>query len=244
MNPLLSLPPACWSWEVPPLLTEDSYLRAARPVLGDTEALGGLPAAWRFTQFHQGRCSLCGRPSPLVVDHDHWSGLVRGLLCYGCNSLEGRNSTTNVIAFAGYRRRHPAIVLGYYEPYRVGRTCLAFIDARTRAARKWRLTLSRAEDPISVLLSATHNHAPRWVKLAPKIETLWQGVTAAHPFTASSYELVETLHDLLTIAADTATRVAPDGDPVSNASRQLVAELQRLLQDARTQGLTWCGART
>ncbi|MEU5693883.1 endonuclease VII domain-containing protein [Actinosynnema sp. NPDC020468] len=41
---------------------------------------------------HQGyRCAICGvhedhLPRGLVVDHDHGSELVRGLLCHRCNS--------------------------------------------------------------------------------------------------------------------------------------------------------------
>lgn len=46
---------------------------------------------------HQGGvCALCeelrtqsgknkGKPKPLGVDHDHKSGLTRGILCFGCN---------------------------------------------------------------------------------------------------------------------------------------------------------------
>lgn len=32
-----------------------------------------------------GRCALCKEKKPLVIDHDHKTGLVRGLLCTRCN---------------------------------------------------------------------------------------------------------------------------------------------------------------
>jgi hypothetical protein len=37
-----------------------------------------------------GKCAVCGDPSPEHVDHDHLSGDVRGILCFNCNGALGR----------------------------------------------------------------------------------------------------------------------------------------------------------
>lgn len=39
--------------------------------------------------WQDGRCGMCGFREQLVEDHCHETGLVRGLLCRSCNTLEG-----------------------------------------------------------------------------------------------------------------------------------------------------------
>ena len=36
-----------------------------------------------------GLCAVCGKAEKLVIDHDHRTGKVRGLLCNSCNSALG-----------------------------------------------------------------------------------------------------------------------------------------------------------
>lgn len=41
----------------------------------------------RMLTEQEGQCACCGRiPDKLVIDHDHATGEVRGLLCYACNT--------------------------------------------------------------------------------------------------------------------------------------------------------------
>lgn len=45
--------------------------------------------AEQLVQNRVGECCICGSVSPLVVDHCHTTGKVRGLICSACNSVLG-----------------------------------------------------------------------------------------------------------------------------------------------------------
>jgi hypothetical protein len=75
------------------------------------------PEEWQkmFT-FQKGLCAICLRPAAdfkhLHVDHDHSSKLIRGLLCWSCNSLlPNRQELTELFERAiAYLRLPPATV--------------------------------------------------------------------------------------------------------------------------------------
>lgn len=62
-----------------------------------TQGIKNSDGSWFITidydrnyQIQQGKCKICGKHQSelklvLVVDHDHNTGIFRGLLCYGCN---------------------------------------------------------------------------------------------------------------------------------------------------------------
>lgn len=87
----------------------------------------------KFAAEQGNRCALCqgqlGTKAPLdpVLDHDHATGAVRGVLHRGCNSLLGkvennapRYGVRNVRAFcsglSGYLTKHMVNVTGYIHP--------------------------------------------------------------------------------------------------------------------------------
>lgn len=70
----------------------------------------------RALRVHQaGVCALCERVGKrLVVDHDHVTKLVRGLLCVRCNTSEGHEDYPWVRA---YRANPPAVAIGLVVRY-------------------------------------------------------------------------------------------------------------------------------
>lgn len=94
--------PACWSWE--PVAPDE---------IGDEHAVRRA-----FREWHADRCAVCGfRDARLVDDHDHDTGLIRGLLCRSCNGKEPHDNGL----FQRYRQRPPARILGirlrYFSPW-------------------------------------------------------------------------------------------------------------------------------
>lgn len=100
-------PAACWDWPVEPWHRRRARLAAQCEYLEQCERLArSLLADWQ-----EERCAVCGgRRVRLVLDHDHATGLVRGLLCASCNICEGSAALGS--ALGRYRSRNPASILG------------------------------------------------------------------------------------------------------------------------------------
>lgn len=93
--------PGCWSWPAP----TDLASRGCDP---DVAGLAALE------EWQAGRCAICSTGSALVTDHDHSTGLIRGLLCYGCNTAEAFRSAG---PYRRYRERPPAVILRVQARY-------------------------------------------------------------------------------------------------------------------------------
>jgi hypothetical protein len=93
-----------------------------------------------------GLCALCGETieaGKAVLDHDHKSGLIRGVLHRGCNALEGNITNAlprNLIT--------PARLAGIFENWSRYHSTVKQVlhpSHRTQAERKARLQKRRAK---------------------------------------------------------------------------------------------------
>lgn len=108
---------------------------------------GSKPAAaavsllsWRYplTQYERriarrllgGRCGICGVNGRLAVDHDHATGLVRGLLCSECNVGLGFfvDSPKRLVSAASYLTNPPAS--RYWPDSQAGTQCQNAVTER------------------------------------------------------------------------------------------------------------------
>lgn len=109
--------------------------RYCKPCHSDYQRAGRLKALFNLTpdeydqiaQHQGGACFICGRlpkKQRLNVDHDHKSGLVRGLLCFSCNLALGRfrDDLSRLERAVEYLKHPPAVqALGEERLGRVGR---------------------------------------------------------------------------------------------------------------------------
>lgn len=103
----------------------------------------------RLLDEQRGLCAVCGTPVTArpVLDHDHRTGAVRGVLHAGCNSLLGklennaarygvRDIGTFTNGVAAYLRKHMVNVTQMVHPtYKTGEEKRELRNKRARAAR-------------------------------------------------------------------------------------------------------------
>lgn len=114
---LLNGQPSCWGWDVPSHPTGAQVLAS---VTADSQFASEDTAETALHAWQAERCAICGEQESLVVDHDHQTGLVRGLLCQQCNTNEGLDGRPETV-YQRYRELPPARILGirlrYWDPY-------------------------------------------------------------------------------------------------------------------------------
>lgn len=87
-----------------------------------------------------GKCAICALPPrgklPLNVDHDHKTGLVRGLLCWSCNHRvlpSARDNAATLSSAAKYLRHPPAVKV-------IGRVIAPILKPKRRRRKSSRST--------------------------------------------------------------------------------------------------------
>jgi hypothetical protein len=215
--------PACWSWPVPPASASHAGLvEQLTLLLGDSDAgltrrVGRLLAGdhrtqLRYAAFHDGRCAVCGkRPEVLVVDHCHWSGLVRGYLCHGCNNKEGADMRGDRPLFAMYRRRHPSVILEYFESYKAGGNSQVLIAAQ-RVEERRRQQVELAQASMTALADEFETYAedldeiiPRAARGARKAVLICRADWAVEDRRLTLRDLLEIVREVVDHAIETQT---------------------------------------
>ncbi|MCH9732230.1 MAG: endonuclease VII domain-containing protein [Actinomycetia bacterium] len=100
-------------------------------------------------------CQVCGLSPAVMVDHCHFSGLVRGVLCHDCNSQVDRCAHLSGCSYADYLSDPPAFGMGIRYPNKVTYTRFDF----ERAAA------------LGVSNKATTPPAPQWIWDPPRRRT-------------------------------------------------------------------------
>jgi len=123
--------PACWEWSVatpfaiwaPTFEVGPGDHQYIQESADDLLRLCEDPErrSWFYlSEWQDGRCAICTRTGHLVDDHDHATGLIRGLLCRSCNTREGLDRGDTGV-FAAYRTKNPASILDvrirYWDPF-------------------------------------------------------------------------------------------------------------------------------
>jgi hypothetical protein len=89
-----------------------------------------------------GLCDICGGVPTgigLCIDHDHETGMVRGLLCNGCNiGLGGFRDNPRLLIRAADYLRDPTLPLKFFPPNDPERARLAREKQREGTINAWK----------------------------------------------------------------------------------------------------------